>query len=883
MRKFIILFILLYCAISISGVSAQEKGKEIPKKVYKAKRVNPHPPVIDGLIKDEVWAKAEWSGDFRQMRPYDGEKPSQETAFKIVYDDNNLYVFIRAYDTEPDKIEKRMGRRDEFPGDMVEINIDSHFDKQTAYSFTVSASGVIGDEAITDNGNNWDGSWDPIWFVKTHIDDQGWTAEMRIPFSQLRFGNKEEQVWGLQFMRHIFRKEERSNWQYIPQDSPGMVHLFGELHGLNGIKPRRQVELLPYTVGNTQRFKKIEGNPYKTGSISDLAGGLDGKIGLTNDITMDFSINPDFGQVEADPSVVNLTAYETFFQEKRPFFVGGRSIYEFRAQNGMLGTRISRDNLFYSRRIGRAPHHYPNLSDNEYADIPERTSILGAVKISGKTKNGLSIGLIESVTSEEKAEIDNLGQKSKETVEPMTNYFVGRVQKDFDKGNTVLGGMITAVNRNIDNPAMNYLHKAAYTGGFDFLHNFKKRTYYVGLKGLFSSVSGDKESIQATQLSSARYYQRPDADHVSYDENLTSLSGHAGTVKFGKRGSGKIRFETGFSYRSPGFELNDIGYNRYSDVLHQWNWMGYWVNKPFSIFHNFSLNMNYWMYWDYAGNMLSKHQNVNFHTQFKNYWSLNGDIGHDGETISPTALRGGPSFTQPGLLGGSLMCFTDRRKKIRFNFGGYNYKGSDNSAEVKGMDFGVSLQPTNALNISVRPSFGFTKDKLQFVGIENMGNDTRYIFAEIDQKTTSFTIRMNYNLTPTLTIQYYGMPFISAGRYSSIKRITDPRGANFHDRYHSFDDKEMISKNNTYYVDENGDGNTDYSISNPDFNFKQFRSNLIVRWEYSPGSTLFFVWTQGRTGYAQDGNYSFRNNMDDLFSVYPHNVFLIKFNRWFSL
>ncbi|NJO69900.1 MAG: hypothetical protein HC830_12005 [Bacteroidetes bacterium] len=296
---------------------------------------------------------------------------------------------------------------------MVEINIDSYYDKQTAFSFTASASGVKGDEAVTQNGKNWDESWNPVWFLKTSIDEKGWCAEMKIPFSQLRFGKKEEHIWGIQVMRHIFRLEERSIWQYIPKGSPGQIHLFGELHGIENIKPKRQIEFMPYTVGRTERFKKEEGNPFMNGKNNKVSGGLDGKVAITNDMTLDFTFNPDFGQVEADPSEVNLTAFETYFSERRPFFIEGKNIYQFRPNNTIVIGNMGTDNLFYSRRIGRYPHHSPSTSGNEHFRIPESSSIIAAMKLSGKTKKGLSVGIMESVTANEYAEIDSAGKRRK--------------------------------------------------------------------------------------------------------------------------------------------------------------------------------------------------------------------------------------------------------------------------------------------------------------------------------------------------------------------------------------------------------------------------------------------------------------------------------------
>jgi hypothetical protein len=406
-------------------------AQTVEKKIYQTTFTS-SAPAIDGLMNDSCWSQVEWSGGFIQVQPDENKPPSQRTEFKILYDNNNLYVFIRAFDTEPEKISRRISRRDYFDGDLVEINIDSYYDQQTAFSFTASASGSKGDEAITQDGNNWDDSWNPVWYLKTSIDDKGWCAEMKIPFSQLRFGKMEEHVWGIQLMRHIFRLEERSRWQFIPKGSPGQVHLFGELHGIKNIQPVRQIELMPYAVARMERFEKVAGNPFLDGSKSVLSAGLDGKAAITNDLTLDFSINPDFGQVEADPSEVNLSAFETYFSERRPLFVEGKNIYEFEPSNTIVIGKMSADNLFYSRRIGRYPHNYPSVSDSEYVDMPESSTILAATKLSGKTKNGLSIGILESVTANEKALIDSAGFRRKESVEPLTSYIVGRLQKDFN-------------------------------------------------------------------------------------------------------------------------------------------------------------------------------------------------------------------------------------------------------------------------------------------------------------------------------------------------------------------------------------------------------------------------------------------------------------------
>jgi hypothetical protein len=860
------------------------RSQEPVRKNYETK-FTATAPVIDGRDNDACWSLVSWEGGFIQLQPAENKPPSQQTEFKILYDDNNLYVLIRSWDSEPGKISRLLSRRDNFEGDMVEINIDSHYDKQTAYSFTAMASGSKGDEAVSNDGNNWDENWNPVWYLGTSVDDKGWLAEFRIPFSQLRFGKKDEQVWGLQVMRHLQRLEERSTWQYIPKGSPGQVHLFGELHGIKNIKPKLQVELLPYVLGKVERFEKEEGNPFMTGKSSGVSAGLDGKVGITNDFTLDFTINPDFGQVEADPSEVNLTAFETHFQEKRPFFIEGKSIYAFSPNQSIVINDMQSDNLFYSRRIGRYPHNYPSLAANEYAKMPEATTILGAAKLSGKTKDGLSVGVLESVTAEEQATIDKLGVRRKETVEPLTNYLVGRLQKDYKKGETVIGGILTAVNRDINNPELMYLPSAAYTGGIDFQHNWKDRTWYVAGNAEFSYLRGTEEAMVNLQRSSARYYQRPDAGYLKVDSSRTTLSGFGGTVKLGKSSKKHLQFETSVTLRTPGLELNDIGYMRYTNIIHHGTWVAYYIRNPFLIFNNFYLNTNYWFYFDLSGKKIAGLTNLNFNSQFKNRWRINGSATRISENISTSLLRGGPSFIYPGDQEFNLNLSTDQSKKVILFMGAYRNIGDAGSESTTSFWLGGELKPMNSLSLSFEPQYFKSNSVMQYVTETSVGSEPRYLFGEMDQKTLDLTFRINFTVNPELTIEYYGQPFISAGKYSNFKHVTDAAAGKFNDRFQLFTGNEISlhSADNSYYIDENSDGNTDYTFGNPDYNFRQFRSNMVIRWEYKPGSTLYLVWSQGRTGTESNGLFRFGNDMKELFSVVPHNIFLIKFSYWFAL
>lgn len=844
-------------------------------------------PTIDGLLNDPAWDEVPWGGEgFRQNQPDAGAPASVVTKFKILYDAKNLYIAFKCLDPEPDKIVRRMSRRDGFDGDFVEINIDSYYDKRSAFSFTSSVSGVKGDEYVSNNGDNWDASWDPIWYLKTSIDNEGWIAELRIPLSQLRFADKEEHVWGFQVMRHLFRKQERSIFQYIPPNAPGWVHLFADLKGIKGIRPQKQVEIQPYVLAKTERFEKEEGNPFATGKSSDIDVGLDAKIGLTSDITLDLTVNPDFGQVEADPSQVNLSAFQLFFPERRPFFIEGRNTLNFPISESAAGGNFNSDNLFYSRRIGKRPSYYPNLSNDEYADVPSNTKIIAAAKLTGKNSKGFSWGLLESVTAKTMAEIDSLGERREETIEPRTNYIVGRVQQDINKGNTLVGAMFTATNRDIEDQHLEYLHTDAYSGGVDFVHNWKDRKYYVSFTGVFSNVRGAKEAITRTQTSNEHLYQRPTAQkYVSVDSSRTSLSGTGGTIATGKN-SGNLVYQTGVTWRSPGVELNDAGFLISADLITQWAWAQYRILKPFSIFRSLRVNANEWLYFDYGGTNTRRMLNTNGHVQFKNYWFTGAGATVIGRRISNADLRGGPALTYPGALENWYYFETDNRKKLRASFENWFFTGFEDSERSTGFSLSLTYRPINALNITVSPGIDWNDNRQQYVTTTDYNGDPRYITARIQQKTFNTTIRVNYVITPNLTLEYWGQPYISSGEYSEFKRITQHDAAEYTDRFHTFTENEIFfdSEIGQYDVDENSDSSIDYSFGDPDFNFAQLRSNMVLRWEYIPGSTLFVVWTQSKTDFVPVGeDNSFSHLSRSLFEKTPHNIFLIKYTYRFRL
>lgn len=884
LRRVFLLLAAVASTVAIPSARAQDASST--PRAYETRRFDGTPPRIDGQLDDAVWSQVPWAGEFIQREPSPGDAPHQPTEFKILYSDNALFVGFRAHDSEPGKIVAQSARRDGFPGDWVEINIDSRRDRRTAFSFTISASGVKGDEFVSQDGDSWDATWDPIWFAGTRVDEKGWTAEIEIPLSQLRFDDADDQIWGMQITRRIFREEERSNWQFIPPDAPGWVSGFGELHGLRNLQPKRQVEVLPYVLARAERFESERGNPFATGEEEDFATGLDAKLGVTANLTLDATVNPDFGQVEADPSEVNLTAFETFFSERRPFFVEGNSIFDFPLAPAVTGGSFTQDNLFYSRRIGRAPQGSADAGPGEFVDQPDHSSILSAAKLSGKLSPSLTLGVLDAVTAEERAEIAGpSGARRKQPVAPLTNFFAGRVQHERDEGKMAIGGMLTAVNRNLDDPAVGFLARAAYAGGLDFRRLWKDRTYYIEGGIQASHLRGSEESMLRLQRSSARYYQRPDADHVEVDSTRTELSGHAGSVRVGKSGGGHTRFQGGVAWRSPGFETNDLGFLRRADEVNQFLYGGYRIDHPFSIFRRLAWNANQWRNYDFDGQHLSTAVNTNANTSTRNNWEFGFGLTRQFETVSNTELRGGPSMRLPGLFEPEFWVEGDHRRPFSVSFGGDWTLRDDDAGRSRTLWIDFIYRPSNQIRITFAPTQSHGRPELQFVTRTGSARGTEYVFAALDQKTLDLTTRIDYAITPTLSLQYYGQPFVSAGRYRDWKRIVDPRNESYEGRFHQLDGPQIShdEASDEYVVDEDRNGEEDFRFSDPDFNVREFHSNLVARWEFRPGSLAYLVWSQGRDDFEGIGRYRPRRDLDSLFDTHPHNVFLVKVSRWFSL
>ncbi len=843
-------------------------------KSYSTQKLVSKPPIIDGKHDDACWQQIAWGGDFTQFQPYEDTLPSQKTTFTILYDDDNLYVAIKAYDTEPDKINKRLSRRDQEDGDWVSIVFDSYEDKLTGFSFGVTAAGSKTDVIFT-NDNNTDYSWDPIWYVKTSSDAEGWTAEMRIPLSQLRFTKKDNYEWGFDVARYIFRKNEISLWKALHKSSNKMVSDFGTLLGIGNISPKKDIELFPFMLGKTTYSEKEEGNPFATGKENTLSAGMDGKISITNDLTLNMTVNPDFGQVEADPSQVNLSAFESFFPEKRPFFIEGRNIFDFRMTSGD-GDGAS-TGMFYSRRIGRSPHFEPELSDGEYAKMPNNTHILGAFKLSGKTRKGTSIGLLESFTRKENAQIDKNGGRTNYPGEPFTNYIVARVEQDIDKGNTIVGGIFTATNRDINSQNFITLPSSAYTGGFNIKRYWDNKNYFVSVKGIFSSIHGSTESITELQTNPTHNFQRPDATHLQVDSTLTSMSGNGGTLEFGKFGGGHLRALTWITWSSPKLDFNDLGFMQQADNIQQVAWVGYEEWRPKHFYNSFQFGGDVYTLWNFAGQNVYKGLEMNGNLQFKNNYYIYTGFNLQGASLSAYDLRGGPMLESPSNFTYRIGVGSDARKKLQMELFLMNRWSQFDNSTISLVQYSLTYKPINTVSISLSPEFFTAHDNLQYVTTIEGDKPDNYIMGHLDSKQFSLSARVNIGITPDISIQYYGQPFFFSGDYSEFKTITDPVAGKYGDRFHTYTESEIKhdGEAGVYTVDTDGNG-TDFSFNDPDFHFLQYRSNLVYRWEYKPGSTIFLVWSQGKTTDGPEGNFMFDHYSNDLKDAYPQNDFLIK-------
>jgi len=862
--------------------TARASGPPLARAVF----AEPGPPRIDGILDDPVWNSASAITGFTQSRPQDGEPATERTEVRVSYDKDALYVSARMYDSEAGRIAARLGRRDSYTqSDMFYVMIDSYHDHRTAFRFGVNPAGVRYDMIAANDDSYGDEGWDPVWDAGTRVDSLGWTAELRIPFSQLRFASGLEQEWGINFSRLIFRKDELVEWSWAPSTAQGYASLFGHLAGLRDIPAPRRIEVLPYTVAKSDFTEGADrANPFNDGSAYDVAGGVDLKYGLTSNLTLDATVNPDFGQVEADPAVVNLSAFETYFSERRPFFVEGANLFQFGAGSG--GFVFGAPQLFYSRRIGKPPTRYASEEDG-FADNPIATRILGAAKVSGKT-GGWSIGLLEALTPRTYARIQRAdGTRSSEPVEPLTNYGVLSLRRDLRGGASGIGMMMTSVHRDLGDPLFLELRSSAYSGGMDFFHKFAQNRFAVSATLSASHIRGDADAITQAQRSSARYYQRPDQGYLTVDSTATSLSGFAFSGQLGKI-SGNWTFGTDVYAYSPGFEVNDAGFETQVDrIFHGMRLSRRWLT-PGKAFRRFEANATWAQSWNFGGTRQWSAAYAGVYGQFLNYWTFDLGTEYDIKGLNDKTTRGGPLMENPGSwsLFGSLG--SDSRQAVSI-LPYWNYGHDSHGGWYYGVGIRFNVRPTSAVNFTFSPRYNGSRSAAFYVTqsedpTASATFGTRYVFSELDQRGVDATVRMDVSLSPDLSIQLYAQPYISTGAYDGFKEFATPGTFDFV-RY-GVDGASTLSLDaeaNEYTADVDGGGPAaPVTFGNPDFRFRSLRSNLVVRWEYMPGSTLFLVWNHGQSGYASDPTFRLFDELGNLFTDDQQNTFLVKVNYWLS-
>ena len=841
-------------------------------------------PRIDGRLDDAIWAQAEPASGFTQRSPLDGQPATESTVVRVAYDADAIYVAGRMYDAEPSRIVTELGRRDAgMSDDHFEFAIDSYHDHRTAFFFKVNSLGVRTDGLYSDDGQAYDQSWDPVWEAAARRDSLGWTAECRIPLSQLRFPNTPTQVWGINFNRYVRRKAEDSFWAWISQTDDGYSSFMGHVLGIADLPQPRRLEVLPYVNGAEERLASgAAGNPFNDGSREVGRVGLDLKYGLSSNLTLNATVNPDFGQVEADPAEVNLTAYETYFEERRPFFVEGANIFSGGNQQ-----------YFYSRRIGRAPQRFASAPEDGFADQPTASTILGAAKLTGRTAGGWSLGLLEAATAREYATLaDSSGQRSREVVEPLTNYGVLRARRDFRGGASTLGFTGTAVNRRINDARLDFLRSAAYAGGVDLEHRFSRNRFRISASLGYSYIGGDTAAIRRAQTSSARYYQRPDAGHVALDSTRTSLTGWTASFGFGRL-QGDYTYNLSAAATSPGFEINDLGYQTRADRASVSAWATRRWTRPGRVFRAAEISASSGASWNHAGDRLTGYVEASYYLQFLNWWGVQGNFVVAPRALSDNLTRGGPLGVVPAGWMSGFRVSSDPRKRASL-WGGGNASG-DEQGSWRVWVFGtLSWRPIPMLSIDLTPEFAGGLDRQQYVTSSADGSaeamyGRRYVFADVLQHTAGLTTRFNFTLSPTLSLELYAQPYVSTGDYREFKELTAPRTTDYL-VYGEAPGSALAPVANpdgsvaAYDLDPDGSGpRGTRRIRNPDFSYRSLRGNAVLRWEYRPGSTLFLVWTTSCSMYGSSPRFDAVGDMRRLCQGRSDNVVAVKMNYWLSL
>jgi hypothetical protein len=879
LRTSFILFMLLFTLMTL-----WTEAKHGVQKVVIA-NWNEESIKIDGLLREAVWQKQGYS-DFTQKDPSDGSPPTEKTIVWVAYDEKALYIAARMLDSQPDKIIGLLGRRDNLlDSDWFMFALDPYYDRRTGYQFGVSPAGSIVDMTLYDDEKE-NYTWDGIWEWATQTDDTGWTVEIRIPFDQLRFKSEKKLKWGVNFCRIIKRKNEMNIFAWTPKEKSGYVSNFAKLEASKSIKPGYHIEVLPFVSGKADFSPEQEGNLFKTGKEFLSNAGLDLKMGLKSNLTLDLSFNPDFGQVEVDPAVINLAASEIYYEEKRPFFIEGADIFGF-ASGGITGYSNfgwSNPTFFYSRRIGRPPQGRVNTDG--YTNYPSWTTILATAKITGKIGKNWNIGFINALTEREYAEVDLDGEREKIEVEPFSYYGVLRIQNEFNEGRQGLGIITTSVIRDLRTDGLeDILNRNALSFGIDGWYSLNKNRSWALLGWLGTTkVSGSNTVISNLQRSYLHYYQRPDATHVKFDPNATSLSGWGGRLHLTTM-AGNFIFSSGIGAVSPGFDSTDIGYQYHMDTINAYIKTGYTSFHPGKIFRKWEFLISYARNYNFGGDKTNDYIFTRFSGQFLNYLEGSLSLFRYFDAFSNTLTRGGPLVLIPSFWVYTFTLNTDNRKPLVLSLSGdYNKDRVFNNGASASIS--LSWKPKSNINLTICSRYEYSNYLDQW--LENFEDDlmtqtygSRYVFGTIDQKVLNLSLRFNWIFTPRLSLQAYIQPFIAVGKYTEFKELARP--SSYYFNIYGEGDSTINYNNDVYIVDPDGPGPASvFNFSNPDFNYKSLRGTVVLRWEYRQGSTLYVVWTQNREDYANPGDFRFGRDFSNLLKAKGNNLFMIKFTYHFG-
>ncbi|HEX5107723.1 MAG TPA: DUF5916 domain-containing protein [Vicinamibacterales bacterium] len=800
---------------------------------------------LDGDLNDPAWVYATPITTFLQREPSEGDPATFRTEARVVFDSSAIYVAVRAFDPEPQRIIGLLTRRDsESSSDWVQVFIDSYHDRRTAYQFGVNPAGVKQDAYWFNDGQS-DDSWDAVWDVVSKRLDDGWAAEFRIPFSQLRFRSHGDGRVGFAVVRTVARLNETSSWPLLSKGASGFVSSFGDLAGVTPGAALKRLELAPYVVGEVATKPVEAGNPFQRTPDPGAKAGLDLKYAVTPALNLTATVNPDFGQVEADPAVVNLSAFETFFSEKRPFFIEGSGTYQFDCRDC---------SLFYTRRIGRAPRGVPLVAPGGYTFQPAESTILGAGKLTGRVRD-FSVGVLTAVTQEERADIALGTDRWREVIEPGTLYSVSRARREFSDQSSV-GFILTTTNRKLTE-SVSFLPESAVTGGVDYDWRLGRRW---GLTGYWagSTVSGTPEAITRLQLSTVHSFQRPDATHVELDPLAESLRGHSGMVAFGKLAGDRTRGNVNVGYKSPGFDVNDLGFQQRADEIPESSWFQIRWNTPGKYKRSLNLNFNQWSAFNFDGDRLDLGGNVNAHWQFQNLWTTDLGVNVSARRFDDRLTRGGPGgYEEPAFSSWQSMSTNDRRV-VSFNWNSA-FGGNVAGGRFFELGPGVVIRPTPSLSTELGLFYNRNVEDAQWVREVRDAGETHYVFGRLEQETSSITLRVNYTMTPNLSLQVYAQPFTSSGDYLNYKELVDGRAEDYDQRYAAYDYR--------------GDA---------DFKVLSFRTTNVLRWEYKRGSALFVVWQQAREDVGVPGPFGFSRDYGHTLSAPASSTLLVKLAYWLN-